>query len=141
MTESPTCSGGAGRRFVPSAPVDAAAEATESLESAIAAAVAFARRGDWAAAEAAIYRVLAAVPREDLPRAYIACVDLVAGLDAAVPPTPLAAGRARRRAVPAEPRPRLLARADPAVDYAHAVVTALRGRLNGTRPTLTRQAS
>ena len=120
---------------------------TTSLETAVAQAVALARRGDWTGAEAALHNCLRTVPPAELPRAYIACVELIARLTPAgdlpvlrvqVPAGPRAVGPAVPPAAPG--RPRLLSRSDPALDYAHAVLTALRSRL-AARPGPARQAS
>jgi hypothetical protein len=111
-------------------------DAAVSLEQGIGEAIAFVLRGDWAQAEHTIHAFLQGVPREALAQTYIACLDLVARHLAAMPPT--LGPRALVTGPPA--RPRLLARPDPALDYAYAVLTALRGRLT-TGTSAVRQAS
>ena len=116
--------------------IEAPAVATVSLEQAVGEAIAFVLRDDWAQAEHTLHTCLKDVPREALAQTYIVCLDLVARHLATIPP---AAGP---RAVVAGPpaRPRLLLRPDPALDYAHAVLVALRGRLATGAPAI-RQAS
>ena len=102
-----------------------------------------ARQGAWAEAEHLLHAALSAVAPEALPHVYIACVELV--------PT-LLSEPARRAGPSAEtsrsgwaaveaPRPRSLSGTDPALNYAHAIVTALRLRLESTEPSRVRQAS
>ena len=112
------------------------------LEGAVERAIGLARRGDWSEAEDALLTGLRTVPPAMLPRAYIACVEAIARLSALGGPPAASRPRAVVPVSPsAEPtRPRLLVRSDPALDYAHAVLTALRARLLG-RPSQVRRAS
>jgi hypothetical protein len=116
-----------------------------SLESALTGAVALALGGDWSGAERVVDACLREVPVEGLPHAYIAAVDLVARLLTAAPaaagPGPIAPVVRISSAVAPSPGPRLLASSDPALNYAHAVLTALRGRLTGVQPAPVRRAS
>jgi hypothetical protein len=102
-----------------------------------------ARRGAWTEAEQVLHAALSAVAPEALPHVYIACVELV----------PTLLNEPTRREGPAAdpsrpdwatieaPRSRARPGADPALNYAHAIVTALRLRLESAERPRIKQAS
>jgi hypothetical protein len=102
-----------------------------------------ARQGAWAEAEGVLHEALSAVAAAALPRVYIACVDLV--------PVLLAESHSRETPGPNSARPtwtaaslprtRSFPGADPALNYTHAIITALRLRLTAPESRGVRQAS
>ena len=103
------------------------------VQPALTEAITQALTGDWAAAERTVHACLSTLPTAALPQAYIACVALLPRLVSACPAgewLDSALPGASGTGWPASPDiPRLFAVRDPALDYAHAVLTALRGRL------------
>jgi hypothetical protein len=119
------------------APSDGVEQAKHNLEAVVGQAIEFARRDDWSGAEATLHACFRTMPREALPQLYIACVELAVRLLPAGSARAQAGPRALTSPPPPPAGPRLLARSDPALDYAHAVLTALRGRLTAA-PALVR---
>ena len=114
------------------------------FQPALTEAIAQALTGDWLAAEQTVHACLSALPTAALPQAYIACVALLPRLIPACPvgewlgsAVPVASGT---ECPASRDIPRLFAVRDPALDYAHAVLTAVSGRL-ATLVAPARQAS
>jgi hypothetical protein len=128
----------------PASVSDTRDDATVSaLRSTLIETIEWARRGAWSEAEHVLHTALSAVAPEALPQIYIICVEMTSALLAE------ARHRISRSAEPSRPmrspgevsRPRSLPKSDPALNYAHAIVTALRQRLGGAEPAPVRQAS
>jgi hypothetical protein len=102
-----------------------------------------ARQGRWIEAEELLHGALTAIAPETLPQVYIACVDLVPALlaDPFLHEAAFVDPARPSWSVSDTPRPRPFPGAGPALNYAHAIVTALRLRLTTPESKDVRQAS
>jgi hypothetical protein len=102
-----------------------------------------ARQGAWSEAEQGLHAALSAVAPEALSHVYIMCVELMPTLlseSARREGSVVETSRTGRTTVELA-RPRVRLGTDPALNYTHAILTALRFRLVAAEPPRARQAS